>query len=136
MQLAKSAAPAPKILAPEVLGVHYERAEKYAAPMNFDFVYGLAHHLYERGDDGIWDWRSPGPDSYVKHMQGAASVAHGKPIFQTEFQTDDDNGTDIPGKIELTLNGSTSVPEPASLALLGSAAVGFGVMRRRRRNRE
>jgi glucuronoarabinoxylan endo-1,4-beta-xylanase len=84
----------PKILAPEVLGVHYERAEKYAAPMNFDLVYGLAHHLYERGDDGIWDWRSPGPDSYVKHMQGAASAAHGKPVFQTEFQTDDDNGTE------------------------------------------
>jgi glucuronoarabinoxylan endo-1,4-beta-xylanase len=84
----------PKILGPETLGVHVERVQKYAAAMNFDLVYGVAHHIYERGDDGIWDWRSPGPDSFVKPMLGAAGASHGKPIFQTEFSTDDDNGID------------------------------------------
>jgi glucuronoarabinoxylan endo-1,4-beta-xylanase len=84
----------PKILGPETLGVHSNRVQKYAEAMNFDLVYGLAHHIYEKGDDGIWDWRSPGPDSFIQPMKGAAGVAHGKPIFQTEFGTEDDNGVD------------------------------------------
>jgi len=67
--------------------------QKYLAAMNSDLVDGIAHHLYERGPDRIWDWRSPGPDSFVDEMQ-AAAAATGKPLFQTEFQTDEDRGVE------------------------------------------
>jgi glucuronoarabinoxylan endo-1,4-beta-xylanase len=79
----------PKMLGPEVLGIHYGKLQKYAGAMNQDFVYGVDHHIYERGDDGIWDWLNPGPDSFVDEMQAAALVTK-KPLFQTEFGTDDD----------------------------------------------
>lgn len=84
----------PKLLGPEVLGVHSNRVSNYARPMNLDLVYGVAHHLYEKGDDGVWDWRSPGPDSYIAPMKNALAAARGKPLFQTEFQTDDDQIVD------------------------------------------
>jgi glucuronoarabinoxylan endo-1,4-beta-xylanase len=79
----------PKMLGPEVLGIHWGLLEKYVKPMNQDLVYGVAHHLYERGPDGIWDWMNPGPDSFVDEMQAAAALTK-KPLFQTEFQTDED----------------------------------------------
>lgn len=82
----------PRLLAPEVIGVHSKKVNQYAAGMNFDLIYGVAHHLYEKGDDGIWDWRSPGPDSFIAPMRDAVVAARGKPIFETEFQTDDDHG--------------------------------------------
>jgi O-glycosyl hydrolase len=62
--------------------------------MNLEFVDGVSHHLYEKGNDGVWDWRSPGPDSYVEPMKEAAAAAGSKPVYQTEFQTDDDRGTE------------------------------------------
>ncbi len=82
----------PKVLGPEVVGVHAKKVEVYTRAMNLDLLYGVAHHLYEKGDDGIWDWRSPGPDSYVQPMKSAVAAAKGKPLFQTEFQTDEDRG--------------------------------------------
>lgn len=84
----------PRLLAPEVIGVHSKNVNHYADPMAFDLVYGVAHHLYEKGDDGIWDWRSPGPDSFIAPMKDAVAASRGKPLFQTEFQTDDDDGID------------------------------------------
>ncbi len=84
----------PKILGPEVVGVHRNKVQSYVKSMNLDLVYGIAHHLYEKGDDGVWDWREPGPDSYVAPMRGAAAAAGNKPVFQTEFQTDEDHGID------------------------------------------
>jgi O-glycosyl hydrolase len=56
-------------------------------------VVGVAHHLYERGDDGVWDWRDPGPDSYADEM-AAVGQSTDKPLFQTEFNTDEDRGVD------------------------------------------
>lgn len=83
----------PKLLGPEVLGIHYERVQKYLAGMDANLVAGVNHHIYERGDDGVWDWRDPGPDSFVDEMQ-AVREATDKPTFQTEFNTDEDRGVD------------------------------------------
>ncbi len=83
----------PKILGPEVLGVHYDRVQKYLAGMNSELVYGVAHHLYERGDDDMWDWRDPGPDSFLDELRAVAQATD-KPLFQTEFNTDEDQGID------------------------------------------
>jgi glucuronoarabinoxylan endo-1,4-beta-xylanase len=83
----------PRLLAPEVLGIHWGLLQKYLEHMDMDLVDGVAHHLYERGPDNIWDWRSPGPDSFVDEMRAAAASTN-KPLFQTEFQTDEDRGID------------------------------------------
>lgn len=83
----------PRFLGPEVLGIHYERVQKYLAGMDESLVVGVNHHIYERGDDGVWDWRDPGPDSFLDEMQ-AVREATDKPTFQTEFNTDEDRGID------------------------------------------
>ncbi len=83
----------PQLLAPEVLGIHWGLLQKYLEHMDMGLVDGVAHHLYERGPDNIWDWRNPGPDSFIDEMQ-AAAAATTKPLFQTEFQTDEDRGID------------------------------------------
>jgi glucuronoarabinoxylan endo-1,4-beta-xylanase len=84
----------PELLGPEVLGIHWSLLQKYLAAMNSDLVAGVAHHLYERGPDNIWDWRDPGPDSFVDEMQAAAAAAAPRPLYQTEFGTDEDHGVD------------------------------------------
>lgn len=81
----------PKMLGPEVLGIHNGLLQKFVKAMNVDLVDGIAHHLYEKGSDNIWDWKDPGPDSFLDEMQAAAQVTD-KPLFQTEFQTDEDHG--------------------------------------------
>ena len=88
----------PKILGPEVLGIHWYKPHEYLAEIDFDLIYGVAHHLYEMGFDDIWDWRDPGPDSFIDEMTAVNALAEDKPIFQTEFQTDEDN--DIEGGFE------------------------------------
>ncbi len=90
----KPAMPGIKLLGPEVLGIHYEKVQQYVAPLNLNLLYGVAHHLYEKGDDNVWDWRDPGPDSYLDEMQGVAEFVKHKPLFQTEFGTEEDNGND------------------------------------------
>ncbi|MCL2450328.1 MAG: hypothetical protein FWD17_15380 [Polyangiaceae bacterium] len=84
----------PKLVGPEVIGVHHGKVADYVRPLDLHLVYAVAHHLYEKGDDNVWDWRSPGPDSFVEPMKEAAAAAGDKPVFQTEFQTDDDGGID------------------------------------------
>ncbi len=83
----------PRLLAPEVLGIHWGLLQKYLDHMDMSLVDGVAHHLYERGPDNIWDWRNPGPDSFIDEMQAAAASTN-KPLYQTEFQTDEDRGID------------------------------------------
>jgi glucuronoarabinoxylan endo-1,4-beta-xylanase len=88
----------PRLVGPEVLGVHWERPQKYVGAMNLELVFAVAHHLYERGNDNVWDWREPGPDSYSDEMRATAQLVGGRPLFQTEFQTDEDEG--IEGGLE------------------------------------
>lgn len=81
----------PKLLGAETLGVHYSKALNYQSVLDQKLLYGMAHHLYERGTDGVWDWKYPGPPSFVDEL---SSIAEGTklPIFQTEFATDEDKG--------------------------------------------
>lgn len=85
--------PPPKIIGPEVLGLHWGSFERYLSHLDQGLLDVAAHHLYEQGNDGVWDWRSPGPDSYVPHMRDARR-ATSLPLWQSEFQTDDDKGVD------------------------------------------
>lgn len=80
------------LLGPEPQGVHYEKVENYLAELDVELLSVVGHHLYEMGGDGVWDWKNPGPDSYTSAMRGAARAAAGLPVFQTEFQTDEDEG--------------------------------------------
>jgi glucuronoarabinoxylan endo-1,4-beta-xylanase len=77
-----------KLLGPEVLGIHKNRLQEYLNPAILNLVYGVDHHIYEQGDGKVWDWRDPGPDSFVDEMQGVAALTT-KPLFQTEFGTDE-----------------------------------------------
>jgi glucuronoarabinoxylan endo-1,4-beta-xylanase len=83
----------PRLLGPEVLGIHYRRIPNYLAGMNVNLLDAVAHHIYERGNDEMWDWREPGPDSFVDEMQ-EVKAATTKPLLQTEFGTDEDKGRD------------------------------------------
>jgi glucuronoarabinoxylan endo-1,4-beta-xylanase len=106
----------PKLLGPEVIGVHWNKVQNYVKAMNLDLVYGIAHHLYEKGDDGVWDWRSPGPDSFVEPMKNAVAAAQNKPLFQTEFQTDEDQG--IEGGFETAWLIHNTLVEEGAVAFL------------------
>lgn len=83
----------PRLLGPEVLGIHYHRVPEYLAALDTKLLYGVAHHIYERGNDSMWDWRSPGPDSFQDEMQ-EVRASTSLPTFQTEFNTDEDQGVD------------------------------------------
>lgn len=85
--------PRPQLLGPEVLGIHYHRVPNYLAQLDQRLLDGVAHHIYERGNDNMWDWRSPGPDSFLEEMEEVRN-ATSLPTFQTEFNTDEDHGVD------------------------------------------
>jgi glucuronoarabinoxylan endo-1,4-beta-xylanase len=105
----------PKLLGPEVLGIHWGLLQKYLEPMNQDLVAGVAHHLYELGPDKIWDWRNPGPDSFVDEMQAAAAASK-KPLYQTEFSTIEDRG--VEGGFETGWLAHHSLVEEGAVAFL------------------
>jgi len=67
----------PKLLAPEVVHISYNDLVNYAATMNTNSFYGVAHHLY--GDGG-----STG-DSFLSAISSATNVFPGKPRFMTEY---------------------------------------------------
>src|SRR5665213_3122160 len=67
----------PKLLAPEVVHIAYNDLAKYAATMNANSFYGVAHHLY--GDGG-----STG-DSFLTSIRSATNVFPSKPHFMTEY---------------------------------------------------
>jgi glucuronoarabinoxylan endo-1,4-beta-xylanase len=83
----------PRIVGPEVLGIHYHRLPEYFAGLDANLLDAAAHHIYERGNDEVWDWRSPGPDSFTDEMEEVRATT-GLALFQTEFGTDDDRGHD------------------------------------------
>lgn len=82
----------PKLLGPETLGIHYRAPQRFLEYMDLGLVHRVAHHLYEQGGDGVWDWQDPGPNSYTDEMSSVALAAGDLPLYQTEFQTDDDGG--------------------------------------------
>jgi glucuronoarabinoxylan endo-1,4-beta-xylanase len=88
-----SLAQRPRLLGPEVLGIHYQRVPKYLQALDTTLLYGVSHHIYERGNDNMWDWRSPGPDSFLDEME-EVRASTSLPTFQTEFNTDEDHGVD------------------------------------------
>lgn len=67
----------PKLLAPEVVHISYNDLNRYAATMNSNSFYGVAHHLY--GDGG-----STG-DSFLTAISSATNVFKDKPRFMTEY---------------------------------------------------
>jgi glucuronoarabinoxylan endo-1,4-beta-xylanase len=68
----------PKILGPEPVGIGYNDVQNYAATMNANSFYGVAHHLYHGSTDGT-------PDGYRSSMLALTNVFPGKPKFMTEF---------------------------------------------------
>ena len=67
----------PKLLAPECVHISYNDLVNYAATMNTNSFYGVAHHLY--GDGG-----STG-DSFLPAISSATNVFRSKPHFMTEY---------------------------------------------------
>jgi glucuronoarabinoxylan endo-1,4-beta-xylanase len=68
----------PLLLAPEVIGLGYDEVQNYAATLNSNSFYGLAHHLYGGSTDGT-------PDGYSATMLTLTNVFPAKPKFMTEF---------------------------------------------------
>jgi len=72
----------PKLLGPEVVGLGYNDVQNYAATMNANSFYGVAHHLYGGSTDGT-------PDGYNAAMSALTNVFPSKPRFMTEYGLSD-----------------------------------------------
>ncbi len=67
----------PRLLAPESVHISYGDLNNYAATMNPNSFYGVAHHLY--GDGGTTG------DSFLGALSSATNVFPSKPHFMTEY---------------------------------------------------
>lgn len=76
-QLTNMPAP-PKLLAPEVVHISYNDLVSYAATMNPNSFYGVAHHLYGDGN-------TASGDSFLPAISSATNVFPNKPRFMTEY---------------------------------------------------
>lgn len=76
-QLTNMPAP-PKLLAPEVVHISYNDLVNYAATMNANSFYGVAHHLYGDGN-------TASGDSFLPAISSATNVFPNKPRFMTEY---------------------------------------------------
>ncbi len=67
----------PKLLAPECVHISFGDLPGYAATLNSNSFYGVAHHLY--GDGGTTG------DSFLTAISSVANVFPSKPRFMTEY---------------------------------------------------
>jgi arabinoxylan arabinofuranohydrolase len=68
----------PKFLAPEVVHISWNTLQNYAATMNPNSFYGVAHHLYGDGNNASGD-------SFLPALRAATNVFPNKPRFMTEY---------------------------------------------------
>lgn len=83
LRLTNLASP-PKLLGPENVGLYGNSAavQNYAATMNPNHFYGVAHHLYGGSTDGS-------PDGYNTALSALTNIFPSKPRFMTEFGLSD-----------------------------------------------
>lgn len=82
----KSVSGAPKLLGPEVINLDNSAFNSYVTDSSRSLYDVLAHHLYNKAT-----WQNP--DGLLGQYQSVLNDAKGLPIFQTEFDTQDDKGT-------------------------------------------
>jgi glucuronoarabinoxylan endo-1,4-beta-xylanase len=85
-KLAGAMSSPPVLIGPETQGIHYNRIESYLGVMDHSLFQAGAHHLYERQ---VWQI----PDDYQTPMNTLRGAQPGLPLFQTEFETTNDNFT-------------------------------------------
>ena len=86
----------PKLLAPEVVGIGYDRVQDFVDELDTSHFYGIAHHLYH-GTDGT--------DIYSADIFNTiGDYIPEKPHFQTEYDGADDDWFKMPALIYTSLN--------------------------------
>ncbi len=76
----------PKIVGPELESLGSNVLDTYVTDTTRGMFDDLAHHLYSNNY-----WKTP--DSYLTQMTDANATAKGLPLFETEFDTQNDGGT-------------------------------------------